>query len=265
MKIFRFEMKMLAVPFASWTFTLLATMAGLVWGVFPLYMEAKDELNVVLEGFPPQFLQMFGMAGDLFTFEGFYSFSYLYIGILAAIFALVLSVGAFYRERRTKSLDFLLTRPVSRSTIFIAKLAAVLVWILISTAIYVAAFVATVRLVDLNLSVNRSFLHAGFAILGVELVFVAIGTFLAVYLRKIRSVAGLAATGGMVAFVLSALHNLVDKDEMRWITPLKYFDVYHAFDKGTYETKYVLAAIGLILIATGLAYLKFVRQDAKQV
>ncbi len=265
MNIFRFELRSLFRPFFTWTVSLIGTMMLFVWGIFPLFMESKNELEAVMQNFPPQFAQMFGIMGDLFSFEGFYRFSYLYISVMGAIFALQMAVSAFYREKRTGSLEFLLTKPVSRSEIFFAKLGAVTTWVVLSSLLYGLAFIWMARLRQVGQPIDRPLLLAGFAILGLELVFVGIGTFLAVYMRKIRSVAGVATIGGMVAFIVSSLYNLLELPELRWISALQYFDVGYAFRHGVYEWEYVGAAVGLTAVTLGLAYVKYVRQDAKQV
>lgn len=265
MNIFRFELKALFRSFLIWTSAITGTMLLFIWGVYPLYSGSKAELEVMLQSFPPQFVQMFGMLGDIFSFRGFYNFGFTYFGLMGAIFALTISVASFYRERRTKSQDFLFSKPATRTEIFLAKLSAVCVWVLVSNLFYMIAWVWVLPFTGIEERVDGAFLLAGLSLLFLELVFVGIGVFLSVMLKRIRSVAGLATIGGIAAFITGTLHNLVGKEELRVIAPLQYFEPFYVFKNGGYEARYVWVAVAVLILSIGSAYLKFTRADAKQV
>jgi len=262
MNIYIYEIKAQFKSFIIWTVSLLLTMLVFMGGIYPTFQKSAVDLIKVVEGFPKQFTQVFGFQiFSMFSYSGYYSFAIGYIGLVAAIMAVIVSVSIFAREKRVKCLDFLITKPISRQKIFGVKLLACLTIIGATNVIYVVGNMIMFNRNNQNSDLAGRFILASLGIFFTQLVFLAIGLFLATFSKKIRSVSGLATAIGFIAFILSALVNIIDEEIVNFIAPLKYFDPTNVMAKGYFEVKYILAAVLLIVFCTVTSYIRFCKND----
>lgn len=262
MNVFRFELRRVWITAAVWTIVILALLAGLIVGALPAFMESRAGVEAMLGSFPPAFAAAFGLQLDnLFSFGGFFAFGFLYYSLFGAIMAAVLGLDLFSREKREKCMDFLLTKPRTRSRLFSEKLIAALFLILLSNALFIAESLALYRAyAPVPLVMERALLAASSLCL-TELVMFSIAAFAAVFARKVRSVSGAAMAIGFGGFVLSALQSLLEEEKLLYITPFKYFDAAKAFFEGSFEAKYALTGAAVTLVLMFAAYFRYTRAD----
>lgn len=258
--IFRFEIRRQLITNIIWAIIILCVMYVLMAGVYPIFYASKSEVMKVLEGFPPTFAAAFGMNIEkMFTFNGYYVFAFSYISLLGAIMASALAIASFAREKRMHCSDFLLTKPITRSSIFIQKLMHGLVVLLLFNLVYI------VLLLLLNHESFNEMLLASFSLLFTQLVFFGLGVLYATFAKRIRSVAGIATVFGFGAFILSALVNILEEDKLRFVDPLKYFDPSAIFLNGSYDTVYAITGILVFIASISVAYIRFNKQDIHSV
>ena len=85
----------------------------------------------------------------------------------------------------------------------------------------------------------------------------------AVAARKVRTITGPAMAFAFGGFILTALEGLIDREEMRYIAPFKYFDSFHAVLEGGFEPRYVLTAVVLFAAAMVVSFRMYVRKDIR--
>lgn len=264
MNVYFFELKAQLRSFITWTIALVALCAAFIGAVLPLYMNEKVSFQRMLDSFPASFTKIFGIdTQNIFGFEGFYSFIFLYLGMAAAIMAASFTISIFYREKRTKSLDFLLVKPRTRSSLFFSKLAASLTLIVGANIFYMLTYtlMTAARLPDQ--SRNMAFYWAGLSVFFTQVLFMALGAAYAVSAKRIRSVAGTATSFGLIGFVLVSVSNLVDVAYSELISPLSYFSPAHVFEKGFYDPLMFMVALALASASLAWAYTLFVRSDVR--
>jgi len=262
MNIYIYEIKAQFKSFIIWTVSLLLTMYVFMGGIYPSYQKSAVDLVKVMEGFPKQFTQIFGFQMfSMFSYSGYYSFAFGYIGLVAGIFAVIVSLSIFAREKRLKCLDFLVTKPISRQQIFWVKLLACLTIIIAINVFYVVGNMIMYNQNNQSSDLTGRFILASLGIFFTQLVFLAIGLFIATFSKKIRSVSGFATAIGFIAFILSALTNIIDEEVVNLIAPLKYFEPSNVMEKGYFEVKYMLVAVILIAFCTVTSYIRFCKSD----
>lgn len=262
MNIYIFELRAQLKSFFIWTISILVVYLLFMSGLFNVLMDSRNTVEKAIEGFPPAFAAAFGVHVEkFFTFGGFYGFIFSYIALFGAIMAVSVSVSVFSREKRSKCVDFLLSKPVSRARIFISKLLAVLTVLLVMNILFVLISVITFSSSGTEGTAPGRLLWASCALFFTQLVFVAIGMVFAVFARKVRSVSSVATAFGFGGFILSALHGLLEKEYIRFIAPLKYFETPSVFETGGYEVKYVVTAVIVVIACAGLSYFGFTKND----
>ncbi len=266
MNTFLFEIKLRLGSFIIWTLCICAVLFIFMFGIFPIYMEnAKDMLSLI-ESYPKELLLAFGFEIEtMFSFGGFYSFSFTYTGLIGSIMAASLGISIFSAEKRNKCMDFILTKPVSRENLFLSKLSAAIAYLVVVNAIFIASAVMIYNSNDVGTITFEEFIIASFSLFLTQLVFLAIGIFFAVCSKKIRSVSSTATTLGFAFFGISALYNVLKEEFLRFISPLKYFDPLQIFVNGSFEAKYVLSAIVVVAICVILSFVKFCKSDVNAV
>ncbi len=262
MNVFRFELRRAWASAAVWTLVILALLVGLVAGALPTFLDSRAAVESMLSNFPRAFAAAFGVHLDsIFSFAGFYAFGFAYYSLFGAIMAAGMGLNLFSREKRDKCMDFLMTKPRSRGRLFSEKLLAALTLLLVSNVLFTAGSLALYyAYAPAPLMIGRALL-ASVALLLTEIVIFAIAVFAAVFAKKIRSVSAAATAISFGAFLLSAIHGLVEEEKMRYITPLKYFDVSKAFLEGTFDTPYAITAAVLTVALMIAAYLRYTRAD----
>lgn len=266
MNIFVFELKAQLKSFIIWTASILVVYLLFMSGVFGVLLDSRDVIEKAIAGFPPVFAAAFGIQIEKFlTFGGFYGFIFGYIALVGAIMAVSTSVSVFSREKRTKCVDFLLAKPVSREHIFVSKLLATLTILLATNILFVAVSVVSYSSSGTEGTDSGRLIWASCALFFTQIVFMFIGLVFAVYAKKVRSVSGVATAFGFGGFILSALHGLLGKEYIRFIAPLKYFETPSVFETGGYEVKYALTAAVVVIACAGLSYIRFTKSDTPAV
>ncbi|MDK2808464.1 MAG: beta-exotoxin transport system permease protein [Clostridiales bacterium] len=262
MNIFVYEVKSNLKSMLIFSISIVTLFLLLMLGVYPLYMDSKADIMKVLENFPPAFAKAFGMSlENLFSYGGFYSFAFGYLALIGGIMAVALSLAIFAHEKRAKCVDFLLTKPMSRGTIFIRKLFAALSILLVSDGIYIlCSIVLYQKEVDSSISFAR-FLLADLGLFFTQLIFLAFGAFYAIFAKKVRQIAGTATAFGFAAFILSSLSNVLEEEVMELVAPLKYFDPTPIFRGEVYPMKFVITSVVLMLACFTASYVRFCKQD----
>lgn len=258
MNIFKFEIKKLCLSSAIWTLAISLVLWGFMVGVYPLFQESAADINKVMAGFPPSFAAAFGVdITNLLSFGGYYNFCFGYISVIGAIMASFIGISIFSRESRAKCSDFLLTKPVSRKKVFIYKYLTGISLIAACNVVYLVVIIIIGKRND------TSMILPGLSLILTQLVFFALGIFYAVSAKKVHSVSGSATIFGFSSFILSAMVNILNSENLRYIAPLKYFEPLKVFYDGGYEVKYAVAGTVVFLVCTLLAYLRMTKSDIR--
>lgn len=262
MNIYLFEIKNILKSWFWWTFSIIIVLLIFMISVYPIFQDGGEELMELFKNFPPEFLTAIGINLDnLFSVEPFYAFSFIYIGLMSAIMAVAISVNVFSREKRSKCMDFILTKPIERIKIFMYKLATCLTTFVLSNVIYILCSIIIFFTKDKNYNFTIESLQLVLAPFFTQLVFMSFGIFISVMFRKIRSVSVISSSVGIIAFIISTLMNVLEKEYLNFLAPLKYFEPAYIIDTGAFDTKLVVFAIIITLILVFSSMKKYCSED----
>ena len=263
MNIYLFELKAQFKSFLIWTVSILLVYLLFMSGMYQAFLDSRDAVEQALSGVPPAIAAAFGLQIDtIFSFGGFYSFVFSYIALFGAIMAASMSVAVFSREKRAKCTDFLLTKPIGRARILLYKSLSVLTLLIAMNVLYVVVSIITYHTSAAAATAPGTLVWAACALFFTQLVFVAIAMTVAVFAKKIRSVSGAATAIGFTGFILSALEGVLEKESLRYIAPLKYFDTSPVFFEDGYAVKYALTAAVVVVVLAAVSFIRHGRSDA---
>lgn len=263
MNIFAFEMRAQLKTFLIWTVSLVLVFLVFMLGLFHVFMDNKVNIEGAYAGFPPAFAAAFGIViTKMFTYGGFYQFIYTYIAIIGAIMASSIALSAFSREKRSKCVDFLLSKPISRRMIFLSKLLAGLTMLVLANILFVLTAILAYQGNGQDMSQLNRLILASCALFFMQLVFLAIGTVYATFAKKVRSVSGIATGFGFAGFIMTAMYSMLREEAVRFVAPLTYFEPEKVFSNGGFEVTYAVTAAVVIVVCLGISLTRFCKYDA---
>jgi len=230
----------------------------------PLFINESSSMKEMLASLPEAALDAMGIDLELFfSAVGFYSYVFTYIGLAAAIQAMSLGMGILSKENRMKTADFLMSKPKSRSSIFLAKLAACLCSLFVTGAVFfLAAWLSILTMT------GGDFAFAPFALISLsflllQMIFLSVGLLAAALVGRIKSV--VSVTIGIVfgVFLLGIISSIAGSEALRWLSPFRYFDYGYAMKNHTYEGLFMILSAALILGAGIASYVIQMKKDIK--
>lgn len=252
MNIFLHEIRAFGKSTIVWTVSLIALVLFFM-SLFPSFAKDADQVNELLQTLPEALRKAVGIEiGHFTSILGFYSYVFMYISLCGAIQAMMIGASILSKEVREKTVDFLLTKPVSRTTIIVSKLSAAFVSIAITSLSFIlcAYFIASyVKTENFN---EQAFFLLSFTLFFVQVMFLAIGVIASMLLPKLKSVLSLSLGVVFAFFFIGMFGSTVGEASVRYITPFKYFDSMYIIKNSQYEWSYVI--VGLVwIIATFIA------------
>jgi ABC-2 type transport system permease protein len=265
MNMFLHELKAYRKSTIIWSVTLAAVVIMFL-SMFPAFTSNVAELRKLLEGYPLAVRNALGLSLDNITsLLGFYSFIFLYITLAGAIQAMNLGTSIVSKEVREKTADFLLTKPVSRIQIMTAKLLAALTSLVITNMIYFVIASTMASVITSQAFSMKIFVMISATLFFVQLIFLAIGVIVSVVVRKIKSVLPVSLGTVFAFFFISMFGSSIGDNNLRYITPFKYFDSTYIVKNASYETSFIILEVVLIIIAVAASYIIYSKKDINAV
>ena len=259
MTLFFHELKRDRVKLIVWT----AAIAFMLLTSIIIYPQMTSELDGMGDMFSEMggFSEAFNMDKVNFgEFRGYFAVECgNVLGLGGAFFAALLGISALAKEERDRTAEFLLTHPISRSSVVLQKLAAVLTEVLILNLVVAAVSVIGTLAIGQEID-GRLFLNIflGYFLMQAEIACVMFGV--SAFIRGGGLGVGLGAA--FVLYFMNIIANLSDKAEfLRYITPFSYADGTSIVASGGIEVKYLIPGIAYAAIGAAAAFIKYDRKD----
>ncbi len=262
MNIFLYEVKSLRKSIITWSLSLLA-LAALYLSIYPSLAKDAEDFKKLIEGYPEAIRAMLGINLEYITsLLGFYSMIFTFILLCGAIQAMNLGVSILSKESRERTADFLLVKPVSRSSIVSAKLLAALTAIVITDIIFIGLSTLMAVLQNTEDFNPKLFFMINLSMFFVQIVFIAIGMLVSVFFKKIKNVLPISL-GFVFGFYLIGALLITDTDNKaeRILSPFKYFDITYIINNGSYESLYLIISLIIIAVCVTIGYIIYNRKD----
>jgi len=261
MTLLRHELKQ------AWKSLLIWTLAISLFIVICLFMypEMKSQMDGISAIFSSMgaFTAAFGLNTlDFGTLRGFYGIECGNIlGIGGALFAALLGIAVLSKEEKNGTAEFLLTHPLSRSRIVTAKLAAVLIQIVLLNLVVWLLAVGSIAAIGEPIPWKEfTLLHLAFFLLQIELACICFG--ISAFLWKGGVGIGLGLAIAM--YFLNIIANLSDSaGALKYITPFGYADGPQLLSSGALDTCKLLIGLGFSVLGVSLAYIRYGSKDIR--
>jgi ABC-2 type transport system permease protein len=261
MNIFLHELRAYRKSTIIWSLSLMM-IALLFLSFYPSFAQDAEGFKKIMEGYPEAIRSALGFnLGTFFTILGFYCFPLSFITLCGAIQAMNLGTSIVSKEVREKTADFLLTKPVTRTTVLTAKLLAALTSIVMTNIVYIAAasiMAFQVKTADFSF---KLFIMLSLTMFFIQLLFLALGIIISVIFPKIKSVLTVSLGTVFAFYFLGMFSSTTGEQAKRYLSPFKYFDTAYIIKHSSYEGTFLLVGAVIIILAIVASYFVYAKKD----
>lgn len=234
-----------------WIITLIS-ISALYISIYPSVSQNAN-IDEVLKNMPEAFKKSFGISDDfLSAFPSLYAMVLNLVLLTGAVQAMNLGTGITSKEVRNKTADFLLTRPISRSSIMRQKLLAVCTLILMTNMFFLVAAWCLIQVFVDDQFPFVTFLKSSFTLVLIQTFFAAFGFMLGSVLPKVKSVIAVSMPVVFGFYMFGLLDTVIGVDKIKYMTPFKFFNVSSLAAGGGYESA-MLVYLAVLVIGTVVA------------
>lgn len=259
MTVFLNELKRGRLSFLIWTLAISFMLAVCIF----IYPEMSKEMEQLSDMFANMgaFSDAFGM--DQLNFGEFMGYFGIEcgntLGIGGALFAAILGIAALSKEEKDGTAEFLLTHPITRSTVLFEKAGAVFVQILALNVTVIAVSSACTLIIGAEVTWPELLLLLfSHLVLQLEVGLVTLG--LSAFLRS--NSPGLGIGLALLLYFLNILSNLTKEVEfLKFFTPFSFTDGAYIIKNCNLEWKYVLPCMAVALVVFAIGCKKYTAKD----
>jgi ABC-2 type transport system permease protein len=199
---------------------------------------------------------------DVSTISGFFAILFLFLEIFFAVHAVLLGSGIFAKEEKDKTIEFVMSKPVSRNALVTSKFLAAVVNILILNLVTFVSSVALVSYYNNGKDITTEIMMMFIGMFFVQLIFLSLGSFLAAFIKSPKS-SGSAAIGIMLGtYMLSKITEIKSNLEaLNIFTPFKYFDLNKIISENSLNYIVVLLCVLLSAAFIALTYIIYKKRN----
>ena len=227
-------------------------------GIAMLGQSANDLFNQL----PDAMKSIFGLNFlDLTKISGYYGVLFPYLMLLGSTHAVFLGATIISKEESDKTADFLLVKPISRSTVITAKLIAALINLVLLNMVTLISSIFFVAMYNQGAPINAQISRLIIALFILQVIFSSVGAGISGIAKNTKKATSFASTVLLTTFVLSVASDLYSKiDFLRYFTPFKYFPTVQVM-QGSYEPLSLFLSLLIIITSTVLTYRLYEKQD----
>ncbi len=232
--------------------------------LYPAFTTDVAATKQVLSQFPEALRTALNISlANFFTIYGFYGYLLGFALLAGAIQAMNVGTGIISKEVSGKTADFLLSKPMTRTRVVSAKLAAALTIIVITNVVFcVVSYLATLMAATETFAAGTLFLLASTMFL-VQLVFLALGAFFAVLIPKIKSVIAVSMPTVFTLYIIGTLGDVLGNDKVRYLSPFKFYDTNYIIRNVSLEGKFIAIETAFIVVAIAASYVIYIKKDVR--
>lgn len=261
MNVFRRELAAYRRSMIVWA----ASLSGLVvvfMALYPAFTTDVELMRDLLGQFPEVVRDAFNISlSSFFTIYGFYGYLLSFAILAGAIQAMNLGTGIISKEVSGKTADFLLSKPITRARVVTAKLAAALVVLIVTNAVFSVVAFATARGVAEEPFDTGTFFLMSSTLALVQLFFLALGALFAVSLPKIKSVVAVSLPTVFAFYIIAMIGDVLADDRVSYLTPFKFYETSYIVDNGGLDGVFLAIEVGFLAVAVALSYWIYLKKD----
>ncbi len=262
MNIFIVEMKAHRKSLIIWAFGILFMIAAGM-GKYVALSGTCQSMNELFAQMPKSMQAIIGIGTfDISKASGYYGLLFSYLLLMATIHAAMLGADIISKEERDKTVEFLLTKPVSRNKIITSKLLAGLMNIVIFNIINLVSSIAIVGRYSKGEAVNSDIVILMVAMFILQLIFFFIGTAIAAISKRPKTATAISTAVLLITYILSIAIDVNSKlENLKYLTPFKYYGAGSLMAGDGFQLNFVILSMIILIGTLSVTYIFYKKRD----
>lgn len=266
MNIFKLDFKRNLKSLAIWSLA-SGGMIALIMLLYPAMMKSDfmDMMNEKIKMLPKDLTDALNMSGqDIRQLPQFFANMFQFVLMAASIYGGILGISALSREESEGTIEFLYSKPVKRTGIVSAKLAAACAQYLIYFAVVGAAGILAcvcVKPSELNISELvqpiKNVLLGGM-ITGFLYLFISFA--ISVFLKRPKRAVSVSVAVFFGTYILGTISSFGVLQFLKWVSPMNYFIPRYVIMSGL-DGLNALICLLVMAVCTAVSYIIYRRKD----
>jgi len=258
--LFNMELQRNARGLILWS-AVIGVLIFFTMSFFHTVLQYQQQIAGMVQMVPAMAMKMRGFSNinDLFSILGFYTANNLvYMMLLGSIYAIVLSSNILLKEEYGKTAEYLMSRPITRQEIFTTKLTLAFLNIIILNLFATLIGFIAIMIYKKGPFNFQPFLVISLYTLMLNLLFGALGLFISVMMKRVRSVTSFCVGLVLVLYFLYTISRMSGVDgAFGYMSPFKWVNVNVLSPSYGIEPWRITAFIGmsvLLIFVSGFIY-----------
>lgn len=263
MNIFKFEFKRNLTNTIIWTVAII--LIGLLYTAMgPIFLDQSDLIYDFMVGMGEEFLKGLGINFEtFFTPVGFFAYIGGFIGLALAVQATMYGIKAFVLEKNNHSVEFLYTKPASRSKLFLAKFGANGLLLLITQVFVIGSiYVATDVFNDVAYD-HRLMLGLLITFIPLQFMFFTLGTLIGSTANRLKNIVSVSLMISFVMFFMNMLGGIIEIKAFNYLSFFNYYNLGDISLTGEFDLTFVGLSLVLIAVFTISSLIIYNKKDLK--
>lgn len=267
MNIYKYELKMNIKSIIIWSVS-IALLLILFMSFYPAMSKDAELMNQLMANYPEELLKAFGMDGalSLTSIFGFLTFIFGFAQLCIAIQSANYGFSMLSVEERELTADFLMSKPVSRTTILLGKFLAALTSLTITNVVvWISTFISIDIFKDGHTYETKNLVIMLSSIILFQLFFLSVGMIISMLTKKIRSVLSYSMALSFGLYIINAFGEVIGGDTLGILTPFNHFEVGYILENGAYDMSKVAISLVVIIVSLGASYFLYLKRNIHSV
>jgi ABC-2 type transport system permease protein len=232
---------------------------------YSVYAASGQSMNELFSKMPKSLQVLLGFGSfDLSKADGYFGFLFIYLVLMATIHAALLGSIIISKEERDRTSEFLVVKPISRSTIITAKLLAALTNVFLLNIVTLSSSIAIVDYYAKGESHPDKIVLLMAGMFMLQLIFMLLGSAIGAFLNNPKSAPSFTAITLFAAYLLSMLIDLNSKLKyLQYLTPFKYFEAKNLMADNSFALIFVILSLVMIAALLRITYHSYQKRELK--
>lgn len=262
--LFLKEMQRNSLSLILWMIA-ISILISVTMSVYPTFVENQSKVLGMMSLVPKEALQFKGISNfsDMLSPLGFYAVNnIIYMMVLGSIFAIVLSSNILLKEEYNKTAEYLLARPLTRSEIFLSKLALIFLYVFILNLVTALTGFVSLELVQKD-SINiKAFLILSLYTLLLNILFGAIGLIMSTLVKRPKPITTFCIGLVLILYFIYTISKITESvSKIGYLSPFKYVNMSVNNPAYKFELGHLLYFTGIPLLLIVISYRLYNRKD----
>ena len=246
-----------------WT-AIVCGLSILMLSMYPAFKDSIGQMESMLSAFPDGFLEVFGLGEGGLNISDAYGWygmeGYLFVTLIGGSYAALLGSTILSREEDDQTIEFLLSKPISRNQILLGKGLVVVINLILMTMVSFITLILTFLIIDEIRFTTILLLVIGPFLL--QVIFASISFVISIFVTKSRQVMSISLGLVIGLFFLDVIATLTDQFEfLKYFTPYEYVNAVDIINNHAINWIYLIISLGLIILSIFSSWYFYNKKD----